>query len=63
MASESNKPGFTATMSKVFKGGQSLSSFNAELKQLTPTDKAWFHDRLNKEGFPCEMPGVVPVTK
>lgn len=48
---------FTARMAEQFRReGQSLQSFQQELKALGPSDRAWYHEELNKAGLPTDPP-------
>lgn len=51
---------FTAAMKDAFgfAPGQGLKDFGDELKSLSPADRAYFSDLLNKEGFPHTPPNT-----
>jgi hypothetical protein len=64
MAEQAKPMGFAARM-KTFFGflpGQGLPGFAAELRALTPDEKAWFAAEFNAAGMPTNAPESRPAS-
>jgi hypothetical protein len=55
---DTEKKPFVVRMREVLGTGKNASEFMAELKALSPEDRVWYANELNKAGYPTLEPGL-----